>query len=270
MPSSDHIVSFLFSTLLHALGLLLLGSQAVRLVKTDATAPELKVSSVELALATIEPAIPSDAASDGITGQQQEEPMQPLDMPQATEQPPAPVLPDKPAFTDALTPPPEPVPAPQPSEPAPVPAPVPQAALTPPPPAAPQPSASAAPPRPVGTKSAAASSGSSDSALIFPANGGGGANGRIDAHPALNRPIKPNYPIGARRRGEEGTVILDVVVAEDGMAQTVTRVTSSGFPELDAAAERAAAKARFKPGTRDGKPVLSSARITIIFRLRDS
>jgi protein TonB len=106
--------------------------------------------------------------------------------------------------------------------------------------------------------------------VIQPASGGGGAYGRIDAHPALNRPIKPSYPIGARRRGEEGTVILDVVVAEDGTARTVTKVATSGFPELDGAAERAAAKARFKPGTRDGKPVLSAARITIVFCLRDS
>jgi pyruvate dehydrogenase (quinone) len=40
--------------------------------------------------------------------------------------------------------------------------------------------------------------------------------------------------------------------------------------ELDRAAERAAAQARFKPGSRNGEPVESSARITIIFRLRDA
>jgi len=46
-------------------------------------------------------------------------------------------------------------------------------------------------------------------------------------------------------------------------------VSSSGFPELDRAAERAAAQARFKPGTRDGRPIDSAARLTLIFRLRD-
>ncbi|MEI7902520.1 MAG: energy transducer TonB [bacterium] len=101
-------------------------------------------------------------------------------------------------------------------------------------------------------------------------NGGGGAYGRVDGHPSLDRAIKPNYPIGARRRGEEGTVILDVTVAADGSAAKTALVSSSGFPVLDRAAQRAAAQARFKPGTRDGQPVESAARLTLIFRLRDS
>lgn len=297
MPSSDQIVSFLLSAVLHIAGLLLLGSQAERLAEPSETAPELKVSSVELALATIEPAVPSDSAAEGAGGPQQEKPLQPQDRPQPAEQPAPPAPPAKPAITEALPPPPEPapkpVPAPEPTpapkpapapepapEPAPAPAPAPpqQPAAAPQQPAAapqptPQPAPAATSPATAGRSTSApatAVAGASDRAVILPANGGGGPYGRIDAHPALNRPIKPNYPIGARRRGEEGTVILDVVVAEDGTAKTVSRVSGSGFSELDAAAERAAAKARFKPGTRDGKPVLSAARITIIFRLRDA
>jgi protein TonB len=92
----------------------------------------------------------------------------------------------------------------------------------------------------------------------------------VDGHPSLERAIKPIYPIGARRRGEEGTVILDVTVDEDGRAAKVSLISSCGFPDLDRAAERAAAAARFKPGTRDNKPVESAARLTLIFRLRDS
>ena len=64
-------------------------------------------------------------------------------------------------------------------------------------------------------------------------------------------------------------MILDVSVAADGSASGVALVSSSGFPELDRAAERAAAQARFKPGTRDGRPIGSAARLTLIFRLRD-
>jgi protein TonB len=65
-------------------------------------------------------------------------------------------------------------------------------------------------------------------------------------------------------------VILDVTVTGDGRAASVSLISSSGFPDLDRAAERAAEQARFKPGTRDGKPVESAARLTLIFRLRDS
>jgi protein TonB len=63
-------------------------------------------------------------------------------------------------------------------------------------------------------------------------------------------------------------VILDAMVSSGGQALSVSLVASCGFPELDAAAERAVSQARFKPAKRDGRPVDSAARLTIIFRLR--
>ena len=107
--------------------------------------------------------------------------------------------------------------------------------------------------------------------MIEPGDGGGGeggSSGKVDGQPALDRPIKPTYPIGARRRGEEGTVILDVAVAADGSATSVSLVSSSGFRDLDRAAQRAVEQARFKPGTRNGRATPSAARLTLIFRLR--
>jgi protein TonB len=99
--------------------------------------------------------------------------------------------------------------------------------------------------------------------------GDGGAAGRVDAQPSLDHAIRPVYPLGARQRGEEGTVVLDVNVAASGRASDVTLVTSSGFPALDRAAERAAAQARFTPAMRGGRPVESTARLTLVFRLRE-
>jgi len=64
-------------------------------------------------------------------------------------------------------------------------------------------------------------------------------------------------------------VILDATVTAEGHASNVTIVTSSGFPDLDRAAERAVLQARFKPGTRNGRPTTSAARLTLIFRLLD-
>ena len=98
-----------------------------------------------------------------------------------------------------------------------------------------------------------------------PANSGGsvGIEGPISLHSGM----KPLYPLGARQRGEQGTVVLDTTVAPDGHASTVTVASSSGFAELDRAAAKAVERARFNPATENGRAVEARARITIIFRL---
>lgn len=252
MPTSDQTLSFLLAALLHLLGLLLFANGRLPYAKQGESEPELEVASVELTLASLDPESPATTPAAGAAAAEPEAALPPVELPPPAETPTPPVLPEKPAFTEALAPPPEPVPAPQPApaQPAPQPAAAPTATA---------PAATAQPP-------VAAPGDSAETATLRPS---GGSFGRVDAHPSLTRPIKPNYPIGARRRGEEGSVILDVSVGADGRARSVTLVSSSRFPDLDAAAERAAAQARFKPATRNGRPVDAAARITIIFRLRD-
>ncbi len=97
---------------------------------------------------------------------------------------------------------------------------------------------------------------------------GGAAAARIDQPPRPRQSIKPDYPSGARRRGEEGSVILNVTINAAGAAQQVEIVESSGFKELDEAARQAVIKARFNPGRISDKRVASQARLTIIFKLR--
>ncbi len=256
MFSTDHIVGFTLSAVLHLLGLLLIGHQALlQRTERETTVPELKIASVELALTEEGRDLPGLSQAEARSASD----LPPLQTPAPIEQPPQPQLPDKPDFTDAL-PPPEPIPKPvasdNPVTPIPAPKPAPKPVHVPSPRISSAPATVAAEPF---------SSAESDS----PAGGGGGASGHIDAHPSLDRPIRPAYPIGARRRGEEGTVILDVAVTADGLAASVTLVSSSGFKDLDRAAEHAASQARFKPATRKGHPVDSAARLTLIFRLRD-
>lgn len=81
--------------------------------------------------------------------------------------------------------------------------------------------------------------------------------------------IHPVYPVGARRRGEEGRVVLELTVLPNGSTDDHTVVSSSGFFELDRAATSAIRRARFAPATRAGKPVASRIRLTFLFRLRD-
>lgn len=96
----------------------------------------------------------------------------------------------------------------------------------------------------------------------------GAASAMIDQPPKPRRTIKPRYPSGARRRGEEGSVTLDVSISTSGRTRSVRIAESSGFAELDEAAKQAVKKARFTPGKNKGKSVKSQARLTIIFKLK--
>jgi len=92
---------------------------------------------------------------------------------------------------------------------------------------------------------------------------------RIDAPPSPRRTIKPAYPEGARRRGEEGNVTLELSVNAAGGVDEVAVLVSSGFAELDAAAVKAARAARFTPAKSGGRAVSSRAHLTLEFRLKN-
>ncbi len=91
---------------------------------------------------------------------------------------------------------------------------------------------------------------------------------KIDAPPKPRRAIRPDYPKGARQRGEQGNVVLEIRVGAEGAVDGVEVVSSCGFPELDEAAVRAAKEARFTPAKAGGSPVASTARLSLLFRLR--
>lgn len=91
---------------------------------------------------------------------------------------------------------------------------------------------------------------------------------RIEAPPRPLKAIRPDYPKGSRQRGEEGSAVLTLSISARGTVEAAMVETSSGFPELDAAAVRAALKARFAPARSGDKAVPSTARITISFRLK--
>lgn len=81
------------------------------------------------------------------------------------------------------------------------------------------------------------------------------------------RNAAPPYPEAARRRGEQGAVLLELAIGTDGRVMAVQVVRSSGSPILDEAARRAALDWRFRPARQDGVPVPATARTTVHFRL---
>jgi protein TonB len=86
--------------------------------------------------------------------------------------------------------------------------------------------------------------------------------------PRFKRRFQPDYPPTSRRLGEEGSVVLQVLVGADGKVQDGKVQTSSGFPRLDEAALKHALRAwRFKPGTEDGTPVTTWHSVKVTFRI---
>jgi protein TonB len=85
-----------------------------------------------------------------------------------------------------------------------------------------------------------------------------------------SRATQPEYPPSSRRAGEEGTVILQVYVLDNGRAGEVKVGKSSGFPKLDEAAVKEVQRNwRFVPGKEDGKPVPMWHTFAVTFRLTD-
>lgn len=80
-------------------------------------------------------------------------------------------------------------------------------------------------------------------------------------------PPQPAYPPVARRMGEEGKVILRVLVNEKGRPERAEVQKTSGSPRLDEAARQAAMRAVFKPHIEDGRAVAVFAIIPIRFQL---
>ena len=82
------------------------------------------------------------------------------------------------------------------------------------------------------------------------------------------QPPQPDYPPIAKRMGEEGKVMLRVLVSERGRPEKVDVQKSSGYARLDEAARQAALRAVFKPHLEDGRAVAVYALIPINFSIQ--
>jgi protein TonB len=71
----------------------------------------------------------------------------------------------------------------------------------------------------------------------------------------------------ARRRRQEGVVLLSVSVSVSGEPVAIEIQTSSGVSSLDEAAVEAVRRWEFEPGVLDGKAVPSLVEVPIRFEL---
>ncbi|TDR82847.1 energy transducer TonB [Paludibacterium purpuratum] len=84
----------------------------------------------------------------------------------------------------------------------------------------------------------------------------------------LDNPL-PDYPALSRRLGEEGTVLLSVLILADGRVAEVALARSSGYPRLDAAALAAVRRWHYRPARRGAEPIDYRYTQPVAFSLND-
>lgn len=85
----------------------------------------------------------------------------------------------------------------------------------------------------------------------------------------LNNP-PPVYPLAARRRGQEGTVIVRAEIGSDGGCRQAALKKGSGHTLLDHAAIAAVRQWRFVPAKHGDTAVTAWVEVPITFKLEDS
>ncbi len=87
------------------------------------------------------------------------------------------------------------------------------------------------------------------------------------ASPKLKQRIDPVYTAAAQESGITGSVVLSFEINKDGTTRNV-KVVGNLEPSLDAEAVKAVGQWLFEPATKDGQPVICSAKTEVHFALR--
>lgn len=170
------------------------------------------------------------------------------------------VVPDEPKVETAPPaplPPPPPQPRPRPRPPAPVIASERQVT---------EPVEFAAPPAPVEEAPAApaAAEASAAPAAAAPAQS---ATPRVITAVQYVRPPKVEYPSASRRFGEQGRVVVRVLIDRNGHAERVELHQASHYARLNEAALKAAREALYRPYSENGEPRVVWALVPMLFEL---
>ena len=88
------------------------------------------------------------------------------------------------------------------------------------------------------------------------------------AYPRYQLNTPPAYPGLSRKRGQEGTVTLQVLVNSEGNVERLEIDISSNFSLLDRAALAAVRKWSFEPGRRGEQKVPMWVRVPVTFKLK--
>jgi len=90
---------------------------------------------------------------------------------------------------------------------------------------------------------------------------------RVGAVVDFSTCTKPEYPRNSQRNEEQGTVVLQFLIGVDGTVKDSKLEKSSGFRELDKAAQRGLSQCKFKPAIVDGHPAEAWSSVQYVWRL---
>jgi len=110
-----------------------------------------------------------------------------------------------------------------------------------------------------------------DGSSIVPGRDATTAEGKptAKAHTKYLKNPEPLYPAAARRRRQEGQVLLAVRVEASGRPASVTVKQTSGVPSLDAAAVAAVREWQFEPARIGSVAVESEIEVPVQFKMRE-
>jgi protein TonB len=78
---------------------------------------------------------------------------------------------------------------------------------------------------------------------------------------------KAEYPKASLMNEEQGTVTMSFLVSPDGSVVESKLEKTSGFKNLDKAALKSLSACKFKPGTKDGAPAQTWAKVDYAWKL---
>lgn len=87
------------------------------------------------------------------------------------------------------------------------------------------------------------------------------------AKPDYRKNPEPEYPLAARRRGQQGTVLLNITVNARGQATEISLKQSSGYELLDQAALQAVKTWEFEPARIRNLAMESKIEVPVRFKL---
>ena len=84
------------------------------------------------------------------------------------------------------------------------------------------------------------------------------------SHPVVVTKVNPHYPEAMLKEGRSAVVRVDAVVTREGLPKDV-QVREPADPTFDEEAVKAVSQWRFKPGTRNGRPVAVRINVELTF-----